>query len=146
MRAFWDTSAVLSLALHDGCYPEARRVFASGKWTHTASPLVALEAENRIRNMRLTGELTAEEAGETLDWLDHTFALHHIKLHSIKDSRQMAAEGRRLIQHFSPGVPHGTMDVVHVASARLLRTEGFFTFDANQSSLAAAAGFIVKLT
>ena len=146
MRAFWDTSAVLSLALHDECYAEAKHVFASVKWTHTASPLVALEAENRIRTMRLTGELNAGEAAETLDWLEHTFALHHIKLHNIKDSRQMAAEGRRLIQHFSPGVPHGTMDVVHVACARLLRTDGFFTFDANQSALAAAAGFKVKLT
>jgi predicted nucleic acid-binding protein len=57
--------------------------------------------------------------------------------------RLVAAECRRMIRHFSTTRPHKMMDLLHVASARLLRAEGFFTFDSNQSALAKAAGFQV---
>ena len=146
MNAFWDTSAVLGLALQDSCCHEARRTLAADAWHHVTSPLVAFEAENRIRNMQTRGELSADESREAMHWLEHLFGQHYIRLQNVKDSRLIAAEGQRMIRHFSTARPHKPMDIIHVACARLLRAEGFFTFDSNQSALAAAAGFTVKLT
>lgn len=146
MRVFWDTSAVLSLVLKDKHGRAAAGLAAKADMRHTATPLVALEAENRLRTMELEGLVSRDTGARALLAIERIFATGLIAPGNVKQMRAVAAEGQRMIRHFSTARPHKTMDLIHVASARLLRAEGFFTFDSNQSALAAAAGFIVKLT
>lgn len=145
MKTFWDTSGVLSLVLKDSRCREARRVLNNPAWQHVTSPLAALEAENRLHRLGISGEVDQQECRQAAEWMAQLFASRFITLLNVKDSRLIAAEGRRMIRHFSSTRPHRTMDLLHVACARLLRAEGFFTFDSNQSALAEAAGFRVKL-
>jgi predicted nucleic acid-binding protein len=143
MNFFWDTSAVLSLVLKDSNGLQAARTLAasSSSCRHITSPLVAIETENRLHYLHLTGRIDAAAAQGFIEWAAQLFATKQIHLSEVSSCRRLAAECQRMIRHFSAAKPHKTMDLLHVASARLLRAEGFFTFDSNQSALAAAAGF-----
>ena len=146
MNLFWDTSAVLALVLKDKHGKSAATQASKTGIQHVTTPLVALEAENKLHALIWKGEVEREAGHLSLVAMERFFASKLISVRNVKDTRLIAAEGRRMTRHFSTERPHKTMDLIHVACARLLRADGFFTFDSNQSALAAAAGFIVKLT
>jgi predicted nucleic acid-binding protein len=141
MNIFWDTSAVLALVLKDKHGKSAAGQALRTDVHHVTTPLVALEAENKLNALMWQKEIAREAGVRAMESLERLFASRLITVRNVKEARLIAAEGRRLIRHFSSERPHKTMDLIHVASARLLRAEGFFTYDANQSSLAKAAGF-----
>ncbi len=145
MNSFWDTSAVLSLVLKDSHGKNAALQAARTDVRHITTPLVALEAENRLRALEWKGEVKPEVGAAALVAVERFFTSRLISVRNLKGSRLIAAEGQRMIRHFSTARPHKTMDLIHVACARLLRAEAFFTFDSNQSALAEAAGFRVNL-
>lgn len=137
---FADTSFFLTLVLKDIHYPVAARWLKVYAENLNISSLVGFETENKLRTLCLTKEL--DEASFQRAQLDVAALLRGaIRLRHPGKWPALLAESRRMIHHFSPGVPHGTMDVVHVASARVLRMESFLTFDDNQRGLARAAGF-----
>jgi len=141
MKVFWDTSAVLALVLKDRHGRAAAGAAAQKDMEHIATPFVLLEAENRLHAMKLEGLVSPGTGEQSLLAIERIFANRLIRAVDVKQMRLVAAEGQRMIRHFSAARPHKTMDLLHVASARLLRAEGFFTFDSNQSALAKAAGF-----
>jgi hypothetical protein len=113
---------------------------------HFTAPFVALEAENRLRVLESESSLKVPDSHLLIPMLERILTSGLIiSPKNLKESRLIAAEGRRLIRHFSTLRPHKTMDLIHVACARMIKAEAFFTFDANQSALAEAAGFRVSL-
>ena len=148
MNIFWDTSAVLALVLKDKHGKSAAGQALRTDVHHVTTPLVVLEAENKLNALVWQKEITREAGACTMVARERFFAARLITVRNVKEARLIAAEGRRMIRHFSSERPHKTMDLIHVASVRLLRAEGFFTFDSNQSALAKAAGFqiIVSLS
>ncbi len=137
---FWDTSALLSLVLKDEHHRKACRWLANETEPHMTSSLATFEAENRLHVLHLKGAMTGTEHQQRLTALRLLFSSKLIVEKHLRDTRALSADCRRLISAISPRVPHGTVDVLHVATALLLKATAFHTFDANQRSLALAAG------
>lgn len=146
MNVFWDTSTILSVVLNDSRARTAENLLFETRFRPVTSALVALEAENRLAAMRFDNLINATVSVSLMATLDSIFASRLIPVRNIRDTRLIAAEGCRRIRHFSTARPHKTMDLVHVACARLMKAEAFFTFDSNQSALAEAAGFVVTFS
>ena len=137
---FCDSSVVLSWLLEDSHSAQADAWLSDNATPLGISSLVEVEARNRLRNLTLRGDLSEDAAREAQHSLSLLLTQGPLRRHHLRDTKSLAAESLRLLTHFSPGIPHGTLDVLHVASARLLKAAAFLTFDANQRRLALAAG------
>lgn len=140
---FWDTSVLLSLVLQDEHYRKACRWLSHGDGQHITSSLAMFEAENRLLTLCLRGVLTHEDYQERLTALRLLASSKLVAEKHLRDTRALSAECRRLISVTSPHTPHGTLDVLHVATALMLKAGVFHTFDVNQRALAADAGLAV---
>jgi len=98
--------------------------------------LVVFEAENRLRSLLLQRKLTSEEHQQRLTALRLLLSSKLIIEKHLRNTRSLSADCRRLITILSPSILHGTMDVIHVATARLLKAGTFVTLDRNQRTLA----------
>ena len=58
-------------------------------------------------------------------------------------ARRLYPESHRLVTHHFRRAPSGTLDILHIAAALILRADTFLTFDKRQAKLAAAAGLTV---
>lgn len=142
MTCFADTSLLLSLAGTDAHSPTAKHWWQNLSGPLVTTALVIFETENRLRSMRLQQILTREEEDECLRNLSLMIVRRYVLVREYR-SRILTAEARRLVSHFSSGIPHGTLDVLHVAAARLLKADTLATFDKNQRGLAKSAGLKV---
>ncbi|MBK8038343.1 MAG: PIN domain-containing protein [Verrucomicrobiaceae bacterium] len=133
---FWDASALLSLVLKDEHYSKACKWLMDDREPQITSSLVVFEAENRLRALLLNHDLTAEEHQQRFTALRLLLSSKLIIEKHLRNTRSLSAECRRLVTIISPATPHGTMDVIHVATARLMKAGTFITLDRNQRSLA----------
>lgn len=133
---FWDTSALLSLVLKDEHYSKACKWLIDEREPQIPSSQVAFEAENRLRALLHNRDLTTEEHQQRLTALRLLLSSRLIHEKHLRNTRSLSAECRRLVTLISPSIPHGTMDVIHVASARLMKAGTFITLDRNQRTLA----------
>lgn len=141
---FWDTSGLLSLVLKDGHHRKACQWLVDTSEPHVTSSLVVFEAENRLHTLRLQRVLTAEDHSHRLTALKLLISSKLINERHLRNTRSLSAECRRLITVISPNVIYGSMDVLHVATARILKAGCFHTFDRKQTSLAIAAGLVAS--
>ncbi|MGI8603424.1 MAG: type II toxin-antitoxin system VapC family toxin [Verrucomicrobiales bacterium] len=142
MKAVADASFLLPLVTRDAHTKAAARWWAGHAEVVAVSSLALFESENALRSLRLRGligETDERNARRRLEGftLQGLLEVHHLR------PRLLVAEARRLIDHFSPEIPHGTLDVLHVAAARLLRAGTLASFDDNQRALAKSAGLEV---
>ncbi|MFN0127338.1 MAG: PIN domain-containing protein [Verrucomicrobiales bacterium] len=139
MRAFCDISLLLAVALKDAHERKALAALHYFRDSVVIPALVAFEAENRLRFLRLTDALSPDDAAQTRRKLA---ALVNGPVRPVPLARTtlLLAEGRRLLAHHSPDTPHGSLDTLHVATAALARATAFLTFDKNQRELAACFG------
>lgn len=143
MNCLADTSYVLSVAGDDVHTKRAAEFLAkhSGPDLRTTG-LVLFECRNRLQKWQLAGDLSEADHLRIGLHVDSLISRRFIHLSEVT-LRRLHAEARRLIEHFSSKVPHGTMDVLHLAAAVALRCDSFCTFDKNQRALAVAAGLKV---
>jgi predicted nucleic acid-binding protein len=141
MNCFADTSFVLSIAGTDVNTKKASSWLAAHNAPVVITALVHFECINRLHKWRLAGMLSSEECQSALLRLDTLLSRRFVVAREVS-LRSLSAEARRLINHFSPDIPHGSMDVLHIAAARILRCDTLITFDHNQRSLAKTAEFI----
>jgi hypothetical protein len=106
--------------------------------------LVELEVRNRLRTLSLSARLAESAFREAQYLFSALITRGAVRRFHMRDTKPLVAESLRLIDHFSSGVPHGAMDVLHIACARMLKSTTFLTFDANQKSLALASGMNVE--
>lgn len=101
-----------------------------------------VEAENALRNLQLRGGMDEKESASARLALS-TLILGGFIVPYVVSPHLLTAEARRLVAHFSPGVPHGALDVLPVAAAPVLKADTLATFDKNQRALAESAGLKV---
>jgi hypothetical protein len=90
--------------------------------------------------LRVTNEITAQQYSTS------RLKLEKMVLESRRPtpSQRLYPEAIRLVDHFSEGIACKSLDVLHVAAARVMRAEVFLTFDSRQMTLAASAGLNVQ--
>ena len=119
MNCFADTSFLLSVAGDDAHTAKATAWLASHDGGICITPLVFFECVNRIHKSRLDDTLDDDEHRRALLHLDTLISRRFLIVREVP-LRTLDADARRLIEHFSPATPRGTLDTIHLAAARAL--------------------------
>lgn len=137
-----DTSFLVSLYLPDANSPAAHKHAHSLRTPFPWTPLHDLECSNAIRLAVFRREITLAECDAVLHDMtedQRTGILRPV----VPIWDRMFEVARDLSRKHTPGMGTRSLDLLHVAAAKALHTQRFFTFDARQGRLASRAGLHV---
>lgn len=142
MNFYADTGFLLSLHLPETTSGAAAAAMQQVSQPLPVTPLVALEFRNALRLAvfrRVMTEADCAKAWASFEQDITNSLLEHTKI----DDTAMYAEGESLCDQFTATVGVRTLDLLHVANARVLGRSEFLSFDKRQRALAIAAGLNV---
>ncbi|MFT3990624.1 MAG: type II toxin-antitoxin system VapC family toxin [Luteolibacter sp.] len=137
-----DTSFLFALYGNDSHTPSAARWLSFSTEPIRLSPFNDFELRNALRFAEFSKRIAPGESATHLALFES--ALSQGRLIPAKiDLPDILQEAHRLsLAHTLTG-GHRGFDILHVASAKLIRATHFLTFDANQKKLATREGLIV---
>ena len=141
MSDYADTSFLVSLYMLDGNSALAAAQMKRAALPLALTPLGEIELTNafQLRLFRKELDHSKVKAAQKLfreDMANGVMVLRPLPPGAFDEARRLAEKHtRRLGTH--------SLDVLHVASALVLRTETFYTFDEKQRKLAKAEGLLV---
>ena len=141
MSAYADTSFLVSLYVLDGNSARAAAQMKRAALPLSLSPLGKIENTNafQLRLFRKELDHSKVKAAQKLfreDMANGVMVLRPLPPGAFDEARRLAEKHTRRLGTRS-------LDVLHVASALVLRTETFYTFDEKQRKLAKAEGLLV---
>jgi predicted nucleic acid-binding protein len=104
--------------------------------------LVELEFTNAVELRVFQKEWTPVEARSVLEEFVQDMRTGTLRIEALPDEVFVLA--RRLARRHTAKAGTRSLDILHVASAILLRPDIFYSFDERQRKLAAAEGLIVR--
>lgn len=139
MKAYFDSGLITKLYCLEADSAAAVRLLRGWPPGQPFTSLHALEVENALRLKAWRGELTADELALGLRAFaaDQAAGLWRTAPLEWPD---IWAEARRLSAAVTMGTGSRSLDLLHVATARLLETDRFHSGDARQLAAAAEAG------
>lgn len=138
MRAYLDTSFLVSLYSPDANSAAAARAMHASKGESLISTLCELEAANALELRVFRKEISDAQARASAtafekDLRDGVFQLHPLTDEALEKARQLS---RQHTAHL--GIR--TADLLHIAPALTLRADHLYTFDQQQRELAQRVG------
>lgn len=138
VKVYADTSFLASLYFQDAHSAEAERRVRQSSPIFFLTPLSELELVNALQLRVFRGEASPSEIRAAKGDLDRdmgsgVFATVPMPVETYDLARRFAAKR-------TSAIGARTLDILHVASAILLETDEFWTFDARQATLAKAEG------
>lgn len=133
-----DTSFLFSLFGNDAQTAAAHAWARQAQLPITISVLNRYEFGNAIRFAAFRQVISHADALASLAAFETDLKNRHLHLASC-DLSAAVAEAIRLAELHTLNGGHRSFDILHVATARLLKATLFLTFNANQRKLAAAA-------
>ena len=138
MRAYCDTSFLVSLYTPDTNSPAAAAEARRSTTTLFISPLVELELTNALQLRVFRKELTKGEASAAYAVIQKDLAAGVYATQPV--SAMVFDTAKRISLKYTAGIGSRSLDVLHVAVALAMRAEVLLSFDDNQRKLAKAAG------
>jgi predicted nucleic acid-binding protein len=144
MACYADSSFLVSCYVADANAAQARAYLA-----RTGAPLIftslhELEVRNAFELGVFRGHFTAIEARAATKNLADDLRAARLVATSVNWSAAFRLAARYSKQH-SATAGTRSLDILHVATAKLLRATAFVSFDGRQRNLAAAVGLTVEL-
>ncbi|MCC5807488.1 MAG: type II toxin-antitoxin system VapC family toxin [Opitutales bacterium] len=134
-----DTSFLFSLYGKDVFTPVAERLIATLDGPVGVSVITVYEFENAVRFAVFRKSIAAEQGAGMRD--DFAADMNAGRVTEIPlNLAAVFAEARRLSRLKTEGGGHRSYDILHVAAARIVKSERFLSFDENQRKLARFAG------
>jgi predicted nucleic acid-binding protein len=137
-----DTSFLFSLYGRDARTAAAQAWIRTTNRPVTLSALARYELGNALRFAAFRKVIAQVHALSALAAFESDLSTGYLQLASC-DFASIIEEARRLSGLYSLGGGHRSFDLLHVATARVLKARVFLSFDANQRKLAAAVGLDV---
>jgi predicted nucleic acid-binding protein len=142
LSAYADTSFLASLYVLDASSALAAGRMKRAKLPLLITPFGELELTNAVALRLFRKELSAFQvkAAHALirkDLEDGVLMVNALPASAFERAKQIA-------RRQTPRLGTRTLDVLHVASARALQADTFYTFDTRQAKLAAAEGLLVR--
>ncbi|HME36148.1 MAG TPA: type II toxin-antitoxin system VapC family toxin [Candidatus Sulfotelmatobacter sp.] len=141
MKVYADTSFLVSLYYLDAHSAEAARRVNPGRELFL-TPLAELELVNALQLRVFRGEASPAEIYAARKELEGDIRA------GVFSAVQMPLEAYELARRISTkrtaALGGRTLDILHVACAKLLRAERFWTFDVRQAELARAEGLRLR--
>jgi predicted nucleic acid-binding protein len=138
-----DTSFLFALFGSDAHSAAARAWTRQAGQSITVTALNRYELGNALRFAVFRKVIAAADAWHSLAAYEADLKSGHLHLMRC-DLETVVAEAARLSERYTTGGGHRSFDVLHVATARVLKATVFLSFDLNQRKLAAAAGLTVE--
>jgi len=132
-----DTSFLFSLFGHDAHTHAAQHWVQQARLPLTVTALGRYELGNAIRFAAFRKVISQADALASLAAFEADLKSGHVHQAS-GDLAAIVAEASRLSELHTLSGGHRSFDVLHVATARLLKATAFLSFDANQRKLATA--------
>ncbi|MDP3068699.1 MAG: type II toxin-antitoxin system VapC family toxin [Opitutaceae bacterium] len=130
-----DTSFLFSLFGNDAHTPAAKSWAQQAQRPITVTTLGRYELGNAIRFAAFRKVISPADARASLAAFEADFKSGHLQPASC-DLPAIVSEASRLSELHTLNGGHRSFDILHVASARLLKATTFLSFDANQRRLA----------
>ena len=134
-----DTSFLVSWHLADVNFPSALALQAAAPaivW----SPWQQVEFNNAVRALVFRKIITPGDVTQVLASVAAAVSAGDLRPAALPEN-SLWTEAERLSQAHTPQLGTRTLDLLHVAAARVLKCRRFLTFDQRQAALARAAGF-----
>jgi predicted nucleic acid-binding protein len=142
LNAYADTSFLVSLYGRDPHSPAALAEVRKHKPVFVLTSFVELELTNAIELRVFHKEWTSAEARGVLEEFVQDLRNGVLKIEGLPDEVFVLAQ--RLSRRHTAKVGTRSLDIIHVASAMLLRPDVFYSFDERQRKLATAEGLTVR--
>lgn len=139
MKAYCDTSLLVSLYAPDANSARAAALCRQKRVTLLITPLCELELTNAFQLRVYRKEVTATQVSEALaefqkDLLAGVYCFHPVSLAVYEQAKRLSVD-------YTARVGARSLDILHLAAAITARSEILYTFDAAQKRLAEAVGF-----
>ena len=138
MRAYCDTSFLVSLYTPDANSQAAAAEAKRSTTTLFISPFVELEFTNALQLRVFRKELTKGEASAAHAVIQNDLAAGVYSVQPV--SATVFDTAKRVSLKHTAGIGSRSLDVLHVAAALVMRAEVLLSFDDNQRKLAKAVG------
>lgn len=136
MKAYVDSSFLISLYSPDANSPAAVAIMRSSQGEHFITVLCELEVVNALELRIFRKELTAPQAHSSLKDFEGDLRDGFFLLRPLSD--QAFARARQLSRQTTSQLGTRTADLLHVAAALELGVDSMYTFDRQQRKLAQA--------
>ena len=140
---YLDTSLLVSLYVPEEASAETVRLVTKESTPLPICPCHRLEFQNAVALKAFRKEITPDEADRVADRFLADLAAGVFNPVSISQE-EWWSEATALSRRHTLSLGARSLDILHVAAARLLRASTFATSDPRQRSLAKAAGLNVK--
>lgn len=137
-----DTSFLFSLYGNDANTPRAVTWMKSKCTALTLTSLAEYELGNALRFAEFRGAIAPGEAALFWAQFEADKASGRIQIH-LCNLADVIEEAKRLSATHTLSGGHRSFDILHVASALMMKAQRFLTFDENQKKLAKAEGLVV---
>ena len=139
MKAYFDTSFLVSAYVRDANSVKVAAVLKTGRGPLLFTPLVEIEMRNAVRLCAFRGELTAAQCRAVLRDID-TDQAAGVLWSPPFPWEEVWREAELLGSAFTERLGTRSLDLLHVAAARVLGARAFYSFDRRQVRIAAGAG------
>lgn len=137
-----DTSFLFSLYGNDARTPSAKAWVRRKFQPVTMTALSRYELGNAMRFAAFRKVISPTDALSSLAALEADLQPGYLQLAPC-DFSAIVEEARRLSDRYTLTGGHRSFDILHVATARIVKATAFLSFDANQRKLADAVGLTV---
>ncbi len=143
MSAYFDSGVLVKLYCLEADTPEAVKLVERSRPPLALTQWQEIEIRNALRLKLFRDEVTASELKKALNGLqtDLLTGLLQRVLYDITAVFRMANE---LSEDHASSLGCRTLDIFHVAAAKVIGADEFVTFDARQAALALNAGLTVR--
>lgn len=142
MSAYADTSFLISWHTADTRFPAVSAILKTGDavvWT----PWQQVEFNNAMRLLVFRKLATPQDLAVVMGSVQAAVEAGDLVAAALP-AYSLWEEADRLSRAYTPSLGVRTLDLLHVAAARVLRSRRFLTFDLRQHALARAAGLTVN--
>ena len=140
MVTYADTSFIVPLFIIEGRSYRATEIADRLSEPLPLTPFLLLDFRNALNLAIKRGEITPKERGEMWKSLERDISdggFVRVSL-SVKEVHRLACE---LSDRHSPTIGMQSLDLLHLASAKILGVKKFITFDTHQAQAGKAEGF-----
>ncbi|HWZ94838.1 MAG TPA: type II toxin-antitoxin system VapC family toxin [Opitutaceae bacterium] len=137
-----DTSFLFSLYGNDARTAPAKAWVSKRNRPVTITALSRYELDNALRFAAFRKVISPAGALASLATFEADLQAGYLQLMPC-DFSVIIEEARRLSSRYTLAGGHRSFDVLHVATARIVKATAFLSFDANQRKLASAARLVV---
>jgi len=138
LTVYLDTSFLVSLYTQDAHSHRAASYITKAAAPFPLTGFLRAETTNAIELRIFRGEITAFQASQALG--DLTSDLNTSLYYEAPMPPDVYETAQRLSRKHTATLGSRTLDILHVASALVLKADAFYTFDRRQARLARAAG------